>query len=1049
MDAEDSSGKRPTSSKRKRKTSTDGAQLDSQTTVWGDKILKGPFPGGPEDPRVLRSFPSHVAAAIWHNVEREPLRVFNHTCKLQAWKFDPSVSNCKFWRYIDSSGLRPLIDCSYRTSNKIVVSAFCERWQPETNTFHLPFGELTITLDDVSNILGIPVDGNSVSVCDDELDNSVLASQCHDLFVTALGVTDDEARAEMGRFSGSAVTLEWLRQRFHKVSDDESPEFIEHAARGYLLYLLGCTLFADKTGNRISLIYLHFLRDLNSVGGYAWGAAALAYLYRQLGLASRLGCRQISGYLTLLEAWIYEHFHKIATPHVNVHYLEDQPRVRRWTPRKDAGLSLQHLQAMRQRLDLMHDNEVVWDPYHGQRGHHSLPKMTFYTGLLKCVDIVEPYYVDRVLRQFSLVQTIPRMTYTPSRVQRSTDTKMYKVVHTYFDGIWQRREYHLLGPENLSREVIAPSDCDPGYHSWYRKITHPYVHHPDHRSAAIRPHDINDPHQRIARLLAIMEPISQSNLRCACKFYEAFEQVRSILQGSEAEIAATAAAAQAEPATPVPSASTTQNIADPAAPVSSASATQDVAEPAAAQDVAEPATPVPSTSATQDVAEPAAAQDVAGRVALPLVFGSSSSFVKNSESKDNPLSLPPPPETPIFWPPDGTLSLEWVRNLMSTFDWASRNLEPNQFPDVFPMEVFDSLVLCAFNILHKEANCIAVDQLGMESTVVVVGDIHGQLHDLLFLLNDAGFPSENRLYIFNGDYVDRGAWGIETFLILLAWKVFLPKSVYLLRGNHESKYCTSVYGFEKEVLTKYGGDKGKDVYQKCLECFKRLPLTSIIGKYVYTAHGGLFRSMVAYPKRSKGKKRRKISFVPELSSKLSLGTFEELKKAQRSVLNPPWMGSNLIPGDVLWSDPSMDPGLSLNEERGIGLLWGPDCTEEFLKKFQLKLIIRSHEGPDARDKRPGLGGMDNGFTIDHTVESGKLITLFSAPDYPQFQATEDRYRNKGAYIVLEPPNFDDPVIHSFEAITPRPQANPFYDFEEVADSDQELDFASPSMETSP
>lgn len=50
-----------------------------------------------------------------------------------------------------------------------------------------------------------------------------------------------------------------------------------------------------------------------------------------------------------------------------------------------------------------------------------------------------------------------------------------------------------------------------------------------------------------------------------------------------------------------------------------------------------------------------------------------------------------------------------------------------------------------------------------------------------------------------------------------------------------------------------------------------------------------------------------------------------------------------------------------------------------------QLIIRSHEGPDAREKRPGLGGMDEGYTIDHVVESGKLITLFSAPDYPQFQ----------------------------------------------------------------
>ncbi|KAB5521877.1 hypothetical protein DKX38_026196 [Salix brachista] len=174
--------------------------------------------------------------------------------------------------------------------------------------------------------------------------------------------------------------------------------------------------------------------------------------------------------------------------------------------------------------------------------------------------------------------------------------------------------------------------------------------------------------------------------------------------------------------------------------------------------------------------------------------------------------------------------------------------------------------------------------------VVVVGDIHGQLHDVMFLLQDAGFHCEDRFFVFNGDYVDRGAWGLETFLLLLAWKVFLPQRVFLLRGNHESKYCTSVYGFEKEVLAKYGV-----------------------------------------------------------------------------------------------KDPTMKSGLSPNTKRGIGLLFGPDCTEAFLKKFQLKLIIRSHEGPDARDKRPGPGGMDEGYTIDHVVPSGKLITLFSAPDYPQFQ----------------------------------------------------------------
>ncbi|VVA27594.1 PREDICTED: serine/threonine-phosphatase [Prunus dulcis] len=215
---------------------------------------------------------------------------------------------------------------------------------------------------------------------------------------------------------------------------------------------------------------------------------------------------------------------------------------------------------------------------------------------------------------------------------------------------------------------------------------------------------------------------------------------------------------------------------------------------------------------------------------------------------------------------------------MFVFDWASRNLESTQLPNVFPVEVFDSLALFNSKILHKEANCVTINNLAPEYTVVVVGDLHGQLHDLFFLLRDVGFPSENRFFVFNGDYVDRGAWGLESFLILLAWKVLMPKRVYLLRGNHESKYCTYVYGFEKEVLIKYD-DRGKHVYCKCLGCFE-----------------GLFRHMPAISKKSKGKKSRR-AFNPE------------------PILDPPWEGPNVIPGDVLWSDPSISPGLSQNIER--------------------------------------------------------------------------------------------------------------------------------------
>lgn len=93
----------------------------------------------------------------------------------------------------------------------------------------------------------------------------------------------------------------------------------------------------------------------------------------------------------------------------------------------------------------------------------------------------------------------------------------------------------------------------------------------------------------------------------------------------------------------------------------------------------------------------------------------------------------------------------------------------------------------------------------------------------------------------------------------------MPHRVFLLRGNHESKYCTSVYGFEKEVLAKYGDKRdGKHVYRKCLGCFEGLPLASIIAGRVYTAHGGVFRNIPATPqKRAKGQKNRKVVLNPD------------------------------------------------------------------------------------------------------------------------------------------------------------------------------------------
>lgn len=151
---------------------------------------------------------------------------------------------------------------------------------------------------------------------------------------------------------------------------------------------------------------------------------------------------------------------------------------------------------------------------------------------------------------------------------------------------------------------------------------------------------------------------------------------------------------------------------------------------------------------------------------------SSATTTTTSSSNDRP-------HFPIEWPEDGTLTLDWVMNLMSSFDWASRNLAPTDLPNVLPVAAFDKLILCGSKILHKEPNCVKIDDVSDDSKVVVVGDVHGQLHDVLFLLNHAGFPSLNRFYVFNGDYVDRGAWGLETYLLLLAWKVCLWYYLFL------------------------------------------------------------------------------------------------------------------------------------------------------------------------------------------------------------------------------------------------------------------------------
>lgn len=87
--------------------------------------------------------------------------------------------------------------------------------------------------------------------------------------------------------------------------------------------------------------------DVGHIQHYAWGAAALAYLYRQLGQATRIDFLQITEYLTLLQAWVYEHF-PFARPRAQIGYTTGEPLACRWYPSSSSGNMMESIQLIRE-----------------------------------------------------------------------------------------------------------------------------------------------------------------------------------------------------------------------------------------------------------------------------------------------------------------------------------------------------------------------------------------------------------------------------------------------------------------------------------------------------------------------------------------------------------------------------------------------------------------------------------------------------------------------------------------------------------------------------
>ena len=132
--------------------------------------------------------------------------------------------------------------------------------------------------------------------------------------------------------------------------------------------------------------------------------------------------------------------------------------------------------------------------------------------------------------------------------------------------------------------------------------------------------------------------------------------------------------------------------------------------------------------------------------------------------------------------------------------------------------------------MQRESNLIRVD-----GKVVIFGDIHGQFYDLIEVLRRQKFGKTNKKFLFLGDYVDRGAHGPEVVAYLFALKIRFPDMVYLLRGNHETRECTTDYNFREQMLSKFD----EETYEAVIDGFQQLPLAAMVNGEYIALHGGI------------------------------------------------------------------------------------------------------------------------------------------------------------------------------------------------------------------
>uniref|UniRef100_A0ACD5Z7I6 Uncharacterized protein n=2 Tax=Avena sativa TaxID=4498 RepID=A0ACD5Z7I6_AVESA len=207
----------------------------------------------------------------------------------------------RYTSYIEKLGLLTFIHMVTRSTpkfNPAGITTLVDWWRPETHTFHLRTGETTVTLQDMSMILALSIEGNPVCISTD-------SEGWREQMVSLIGKDPPEVVNNKGVTLRVVVgsTFSWIRQNFKTCPEDADEDMVITYACVYVWYIITRTLFPDSSGDRAQLHCLKVLTVFDSK--FSWGSAVLAWFYRQLDDAclrsATDGC--IGGCVLLLSVW--------------------------------------------------------------------------------------------------------------------------------------------------------------------------------------------------------------------------------------------------------------------------------------------------------------------------------------------------------------------------------------------------------------------------------------------------------------------------------------------------------------------------------------------------------------------------------------------------------------------------------------------------------------------------------------------------------------------------------------------------------------------------